>query len=289
MMAAAGILHAEMTIAPEQGFAVDAGWFDDEVEAALEADRLSEIPVASGVTPVAQVARPSSHSVSYVAELFAVPEGSDDLAAPAARANDNVEHVEASVSSSHLRVRPSAEVEVVQRFLEEIGGAQFSLTMRLNELDRVASNSAPNEATEVARAALDLRIAELDHLRDALNDLYLEAAAPEVADALAQDGVFTEYLRGVYAWAEALLRALEVLNVELTALKPDWFRMRSRINDARDFYLANLEDDVRGAIEALNRGSHPEAKTLIRDLGTRVDAVIVTSRTLLGGVSRRFA
>ena len=275
------------------GIAVDAAWFDDEVEAALEADGarpVVPVPAAASPSLVPSSSDPTvvRHPISYVNELFAVPEDAGALGAPGAHANDNVPE---PMSTSHVRVRPRAEVAVVQRFLEEIGGAQFTLTMRLNELDRVSENGAGARlpSTEAARAVLSARIAELDLLRDALNDLYLEAAAPEVADALAHDGVFTEYLRGVYAWAESILRALEVLNGELATLTPDWFRMRARINDARDFYLANLEDEARGAIEALKRGSHPEATVLIRDLGTRVDAVIGASRGLLKGVSRRFA
>ena len=289
------------------GMEVDAAWFDDEADAALAADRISAIvpadPSRASVASVASVPSDASvtpglpastdvtvvrRSVSYVKELFAVPEGAGALGAPGLHANDNVPE---SLAASYVRVRPSAEVAVVQRFLEEIGGAQFTLTMRLNELDRVAQRDgdALVPSTEAARFVLGARIAELDLLRDALNDLYLEAAAPEVADALAHDGVFTEYLRGVYAWAESILRALEVLNSELGTLSPDWFRMRARINDARDFYLAHLENEARGAVEALKRGSHPEAAILIRDLGARVDAVIRAAQGLLKGVSRRFA
>ncbi len=277
--------------APAVATALDAEWFDGEVEDVLdEGDRVS------AVSPIEQPAPIES----YVSELFAVPEGSGQLGALGAiarHANDGTSvpppslsaESEAAISSSYIRVRRSDEVAVVQRFLEEIGASQFSFTERLNELERATATGPALPSTEVARAAIGARLAELNQLRDALNDLYLEAAAPEVADALAQDGVFTEYLRGVYAWAESTLRALEVLNGELATLSPDWFRMRRRLTDARDFYLAHLEVQVHDSVEALNRGSKPEAGKVIRAVGTRVDAVVVVAQTLLKGVASRFA
>jgi hypothetical protein len=287
-----------MAHAAAAGVTADAAWYDDPAEDALE-DRISAVsPI--GTSESAEVDEEHAPIESYVNELFAVPEGSGQLGALGKiglRANDGSTapppslsaESEAAISSSYIRVRQSDEVAVVQRFLEEIGAAQFSFTERLNDLERATAAGPALPSTEVARAAIAARLAELDHLRDALNDLYLEAAAPEVADALAQDGVFTEYLRGVYAWAESTLRALEVLDGELAALSPDWFRMRRRLTDARDFYLAHLEVQVRDSVEALNRGSKPEAGKVIRAVTARVDGVVTAAQALLKGVSSRFA
>ena len=301
---------------------VDAGWTldeDDGLDGAADAttvwsgrdfaafldldgrevddeDRVPSDAIAEEVT--------RQQAISYVQEIMSAPvtETSLRVVRAARDANDNDNETalgrdpdSLDTASSYVRVRPSAEVAIVQRFLEEIGSSQFTLTMRLYALERYVRADGQTPATEAARTALGLRLSELDHLRDALNELYLEAAAPELSDALAHDGVFTEYLRGVYAWAESVLRALEILNGELRSLSPDWFRMRARITDARDFYLDHLEEEVRGAIEALNRsarasgGSTSSASIIVHDLGNKVEAVIGAARVLLRGVERRFA
>ena len=60
-----------------------------------------------------------------------------------------------------------------------------------------------------------------------------------------------DYLRGVYAWTHAVLRALDVLVAGLCIMQPDWVSYRLRIEEARNFHFDELEEVIKEDLASL--------------------------------------
>jgi len=100
-------------------------------------------------------------------------------------------------------------------------------------------------SVHAAAQSMTERMADLAELRSALGAVYLDATDPRMHELLAVDSALSEYLRGLYTWCRGTLRAFFELAEGLRTLNPDWACLRSRLDDARAFYLEELEGQIQ--------------------------------------------
>jgi hypothetical protein len=190
---------------------------------------------------------------------------------------------------SHTRVR-SQRVPTYATVLEELGDEQLNLTVNLVCVDHIVDGVPRDPSSLAAAATMRGRLDDLSELRGALNDLYLLATDPRMHEMVGPDAPLTEYLRGVYTWCKALLRALEESAYALRSLSVDWALLRMRIEDAAPFYMPELEGDiVAGAAQLLFL--HPETKKAedpLALLDERLQALFVSAATLSQRLEERF-
>ena len=91
-----------------------------------------------------------------------------------------------------------------------------------------------------------------------------------------------DYLRGVYAWTNALTRALDELAYSLRALTPDWAILRWRIEEANNFHFDELMEPIRRHIQRL--AAVPGAA----QLADAVEALFVSTTDLEKHLGERF-
>lgn len=152
---------------------------------------------------------------------------------------------------SRVRVRAPRVPDEFLAVLEELVHEQLTMTVNVMCVDHIMDGVPPDLSAQAACAAMRARIDDLGELRVALSGLYLLATDPRMRPLLGRDDVLTEYLRGLYTWAKAVLRAFEDAGFALHSLAVDWSVLRARIEDAAPFYFAELEPEVAAAAERL--------------------------------------
>jgi hypothetical protein len=156
-----------------------------------------------------------------------------------------------------------------QSFLEELGDEQLTLQMSLMCVEHVVDDVPRDPSAHAAADILCARIADLAEVRNALDAICLDAADRRMQGMLRSDGPLAEYVRGLHAWTKGVLRAFESVARELCVLAPNWAQFRARLEDARAFYLEDLELLVRreaGALHAPEGDSLGELKAHLEDL-----------------------
>jgi len=169
-------------------------------------------------------------------------------------------------------------------FLEELGDEQLTLQMSLLCVEHVVEGVPRDPSAHAAAHSLRARIDDLADLRNALNAVYLDAADPRMCAMLRHDGPLAEYLRGLYAWSKGVLRALEDVARELRVLSPDWAQLRTRLEDARAFYLDDLESAVRREAGAL----FVEEGDPLGELSAHVEDLFWAASYLAQSLEKRF-
>jgi hypothetical protein len=145
--------------------------------------------------------------------------------------------------------------------LDELDEDQLALSMRIAGLERAGVIGSKDEATRNALRPLHDRLGDLIDVCDALAALQRSAIAQSVHRAFLPDAPLAEYVRGVYAWMHAVVRALEELvfgvrrgerktkPMDLFAPdepnEPDWATYRWRIEEAKNFHFHELERAIR--------------------------------------------
>jgi hypothetical protein len=137
-------------------------------------------------------------------------------------------------------------------FLEELGDEQLTLQVSLLCVEHMFDRVPRDPSARAAAECIQTRIGDMSELRNALNALYLDAADPRLQAILRKDGPLAEYLRGLYAWTRGVLRAFEDIARDLRTLSPDWATLRARIEDARSFYMHDLELAIQREARALH-------------------------------------
>jgi len=131
-----------------------------------------------------------------------------------------------------------------QALLDELSEDQRTLSMNLASLEPATSDRPRDSATIAALRSLDARLDELGTMRDVLAALQQTAAPRSLQKAFLPDAPLADYLRGVYAWLFAVVRALEQLVVGLRKMQPDWALYRWQIEEAKNFHFDELEDAI---------------------------------------------
>jgi hypothetical protein len=137
-------------------------------------------------------------------------------------------------------------------FLDEIAEEQLQLATSLAALERSVA-PAPRDAS--ARAALEIlarRVRGVGQMRDVLASLHAATVDPRLHRVLLPDAPLSEYVRGIYAWLHAVVRALADLEGGLRALQPDWAQLRYRLEEAKMFHFDELEDAIAADLLALD-------------------------------------
>jgi hypothetical protein len=194
---------------------------------------------------------PASPSASPAAYDPSKPEPSPEAAPPVRPRAD-----------SHVRVRPATtgfaalargQLAPTRReaqphlpsCLEDLASEQQALGEALRNFDLDAMDLPRDPSVHAAAQSMTDRLADLGELRSALGAVYLDATDPRMQQILQLDSPLSEYLRGLYTWCRGVLRAFVELGHGLRALDPDWSLLRSRLDDARAFYLEELEGQIQ--------------------------------------------
>jgi hypothetical protein len=226
--------------------------------------------------------------------LFAPPQGPDALPPtirPAMTRSANDSHVRLRAPSIPLPRATEIEFLDAQDLLDELCEDQLTMSMNLACLE-VAVAAAPRDAaSRAALRTIDARIADLGALRDALANVHVATIDTRLQRLVVPDSPLADYLCGVYAWAHAVVRALDHLVSSLRA-QPDWALVRWRIEEAKNFHFDELHDAIRADLLALavvvHGGSFGAARPAIEDLQYAVERLIATAVTLEEHLDERF-
>lgn len=207
------------------------------------------------------------------------PVGTDELTARPTSRGSGESHV-------RLRAMPLGAIEWADAnvFLDEIAEEQLVFGMSLASLERALEQSPRDPSARAALAVLARRVDDLGRMRDVLAFLHVVAADRRVHSVFLPDGPLAEYLRGIYAWMHAVLRALEQLAHGLRTLQPDWARLRYRLDEAKMFHFDELEDAIAADLLALGLvtpGGVPELERV-------VTLLLAAGRSLEAHLDERF-
>jgi hypothetical protein len=184
-----------------------------------------------------------------------------------------------SYGSSHVRVVAREEIPFdAMRVLDAIGEAQLQLTLDIFCLESAANVATYDPSARAASDTLRARIQELCDLRDALNEVYLEANTGRASQLFMPGRPFAAYVRGLHVWSCAVVASLTKVAGGLRALTPDWHEFRKELESASAWFFDGLVADVR---EDLLRSDVPE-------LGERAEELFWAAQLAQRGLEKRF-
>ena len=135
-------------------------------------------------------------------------------------------------------------------FREEVRRDQHTLITAIRRIVAAIETEMPRDpSTFAATTIVRNRLAEIEAMTIAVSALCAEADNDRMASLVNSDGPLADYVRGLHAWAKAVVRALEELTVDLRTLAPNWGQLRSRLEEAETFYLTAMEPDVIAQLE----------------------------------------
>ena len=245
--------------------------------------------------------------------LFAPPQGSDALPKtipPPPRAYTPVPVVThaaparpkmtRSANDSHVRLRAqsiplprAADIEHrdAQDLLDELCEDQLTMSMNLARLEESVAAAKRDASVQAALRTLEARLADLGALRDALARVQLATVDTRLQRLVVPESPLADYLRGIYAWAHAVVRALDHLTASLRA-QPDWALLRWRIEEAKNFHFDELHEPIRADLLAFtiiaHGGSFGTRQPPIQDLQYAVERLIWTAVALEAHLDERF-
>lgn len=211
-------------------------------------------------------------------------------AIPAAPPNE-LDHAPARGGSgqSHVRLRalPAGDVMWLDAnlLLDDLAAEHLEMAMGLAGLEGVVEAAPRDPSARAALRVLEARVTDLGLVRDALASIAAAAADPRLHRAFLPDAPLAEYLRGIYAWMHAIVRALDELAQGLRTLAPDWAQLRSRIEEARMFHFEELHGAIEADLLALAVVA-PEART--EDLEVAVATLLGAAIALEERLDERF-
>lgn len=223
--------------------------------------------------------------------------GSATISRPQSRADDALRrshdsHVRLRVATADgaaVRDRALAghvEWLEAQELLDELSEDQLTLSMNLACLERATCERPRDPATIAALRTLDARLEDLATMREVLATLQQTAAPRSVQKAFLPDTPLADYLRGIYAWLLAVVRALEHLVAGLRKMQPDWALYRWRIEEGKNFHFDELAEPIIEELATLfAEVGDPDAVT---DLAVSFDVLFTCARELEVRLDRRF-
>ncbi len=201
---------------------------------------------------------------------------------PIAEARPAVEKQESYVRLRNLEettAQMPAEWQDACAFLDAMGELQLNLTVNIHCLEDSVLGATYDRSANAAAETLRTRIQEVTDLRDALNELYLEATDAAFAPLFATDAPLNAYLRGVYLWCNDVTAALIDLSNALRNLTPDWFALRTRLDRAATWYFDGLPNEIRVDME--RHAVRP-------DFAAKIEEVFFAARYLAHGLDKKF-
>jgi hypothetical protein len=169
------------------------------------------------------------------------------------------------------------------RFLDAMGEDQLNLTVNLLCLEHASEGVPYDVSARAAAASLRTRIQELSDLRDALNEIYLEASEAHFVPLLISDAPLPAYMKGLYLFCEEIISALTSLASGLRILQPDWAELRRRITDADVWYFNGLPREIQDELARL-----PVSEEIAVRIGGRLEELFWAASYLHQGLEKRF-
>lgn len=206
--------------------------------------------------------------------------------------------IKRSANDSHVRLRaapllrtPEIDFVDAQELLDELCEDQLTLSMSLGGLEEAIAEAPAGPSARAAVRTLTARFADLSALRDALANVHQSFVDVRLQRILMPDSPLAEYLRGLYAWAHAVVRALDFLARSL-ANRPDWALLRWRIEEAKNFHFDELHETIRADLLALsiiaNGGSFGANIPPANELQYAVERLLSTAVALEEHLDERF-
>jgi len=236
--------------------------------------------------------------------LFAPPQGREALpptVPPPPPVPAPAPKLRKSANDSHVRLRAlaplgprAAEITLLeaQDVLDELCEDQLTMSMNLACLEESMGQIPRDPSARAAFRTLDARIADLGALRDALANVHLATVDVRLQRVVMPDAPLAEYIRGIYAWAHAVLRALDNLSSSLRRLEPDWALLRWRLEEAKNFHFDELHDAIRNELVALrivaNGGSFGADLPPLDELEYAVERLFSTAVSVEEHLDERF-
>ena len=211
-------------------------------------------------------------------------------AAPARSANDSYVRIRPPSPSSP----PSAEIDYLDaaELQDELCEDQLTMSMNLACLERAVEDAPRDASARAALRTLEARIKDLGALRDALAAVQLASVDPRFQRLYLPDAPLAEYVRGVYAWVHAAMRALEQLATSMRTLQHDWALVRWRIEEAKNFHFDELHEPIRRDLIALtivaSAGSFGSDPPAIDELHYAAERLFATAIALEEHLDERF-
>lgn len=224
----------------------------------------------------------NSHSFRLLP--FVSHQGADAL-----HANDS--HICRRAPSAPLPRAAAIDYLDARDLLDELCEDQLTLSVNLSCLDELVAAGPPGAAARTALRILAARLADLAALRDALATVQLWTIDPRLQRIAVPDSALADYLRGIYAWAHAVVRALEHLVGSLRG-QPDWALLRWRVEQAKNFHFDELHEAIRNDLMELtvvtNGGAFGTSRPPVADLHYAVERLIATAVALEEHLDERF-
>lgn len=237
--------------------------------------------------------------------LFAPPQGSDalpkTLPPPPKTGVPAPARPSRSANDSHVRLRApalplprAADIEFLdaQELLDELSEDLLTMSANLARLEESVAAAPRDRSVRAALQILEARVADLGALRDVLANVQAASVDPRLQRIFVPDSPLAEYLRGIYAWTHAVVRALDYLAGSLRA-HPDWALLRWRLEEAKNFHFDELHEGMRADLLALsivaNGGSFGADGPPIEELQYAVERLIATAVALEEHLDERFA
>jgi hypothetical protein len=202
---------------------------------------------------------------------------------------------------SHVRLRAqplpfprAASIEFLdaQELLDELCEDQLTMSMNLACLEESVEQAPRDPSARAALRTLKARVGDLGGLRDALAALHVAIVDPRLQRMVVPDSALADYLRGLYSWAHAVLRALDDLSNGMRTLQPDWALLRWRIEEAKNFHFDELHEPIRADLLAMtiiaNGGSFGAERPPIAELQCAVERLFATATALEEHLDERF-
>ncbi len=207
-----------------------------------------------------------------------------------------------SANDSHVRLRAqsiplprAADIQHLdaQALLDEICEDQLTMSMNLARLEESVASTPRDVSVTAALQTLEARLADLGALRDALARVQLATVDTQLQRLVVPESPLADYLRGIYAWGHAVVRALEHLAASLRT-HPDWALLRWQIEEAKNFHFDELHEPIRADLLAFTilaqggsfGGDHPRIE--IEGLEHAVERLISTAVALEEHLDERF-
>jgi hypothetical protein len=240
--------------------------------------------------------------------MFAPPQGPASADAlptlpPPARVPRAAE-LKRSANDSHVRLRAplpgqnfpqglGLDLELLesQDLLDELCEDQLTMSMNVAGLEESIARAPRDASASAALRTLESRVADLGALRDALANVQLAMIDPRLQRLATPSSPLSEYLRGLYAWTHAVVRALELLATSLRN-RPDWALLRWRLDEAKNFHFDELHEPMRADLLALaiiaNGGSFGANRPAVEELQYAIERLISTAVALEEHLDERF-
>lgn len=182
--------------------------------------------------------------------------------------------------TSHVRARARVEIPFdAMQVLDALGEALLQLTLDIFCLESAAATTAYDPSARAAADTLRARIQEIADLRDAINEVVLEASASARAATMFSPGrPLSAYARGILVWATSVVASLATLAAGLRTLTPEWSQLREELASARHW---NFDGLIGPAREDL-------AESGATELAARCEELFWAASMAARGLEKRF-